>query len=1635
MKRIFLIVLSALFGMGVSAAEALDIRALHTLSNTMEHNEFLRLAVSHDSLTCSITTQQWYDELGLTSDDTLSMRLMPTLYDLVANDYCLRGLPNRDSVAQAWLDFHAKDSTTLPRQYITVNIRHQTKTDSLLSYYTSLPDTWERGFVLSGITDYSNQLFYQYTTDYLQHHSTSPFAPNIRYTKQRCEQIAIYYSYPTRLHSFDSLTISYHNTNAREIVFELYRVPDKLPKIGKMGAALVKVDSVRVNTMMPLIFDQKEMQCRMAPQPYGIYFVYPRLPEDSLQIPIDSLDVPQIKNKTIHVSDLHCFNLKEIQLVDSKPWVVVTDARTGQPVQNVKVKRKGGVAHHTNRNGETAFTNNKRYVSTYQLSHGADKYLRPRFYDYDYNYLDDGDLCLLPNATIFRPGDTLKLAIVAQKRHKYKTSLLVNTPVKISLNNARYGSKDTILTLDDYASAVFAFPFTDDMSRGQYFIRAEVLEKKGKHIDRAYCNVRFEDYRLPSFNLTFDDSCRTMSKEHIKPITGKVIRSNGMPMVGASVAATLILYPSYTNHTLKALTDDKGLFRLIVPDSLHAHFQDCNHFLVRASVTSPDGEKRGAYMSVFLSYDTPEENIRMDSIASVPQDSLLWLPIDSTSISGSKVTMRLGVPRTSWVYCVASSRSKILSHEWQQLTPGMHTYTFTLPDKQDDYLDVRFITSRMNGTYEERHRHFPGTSITELHIAPITMRDYLTPEARETWTFRLTDAQGLPAQARMVLAMNDKSIESLHSSLWSEWSNSNLSRWVYPYTQINQPQYPDMNEDVKSIIHTSNRTYIYPPLLYEPYRVDSGLLMVVNGKVVDAHGEPLIGVAIKEKGTTKGTITNFDGCFTMSVRLNTALICSYVGMQTIECPARGSMYIVMSENADALNEVVVTGYGVKRTDSGIRIRGVGSIRSSNSRSKIFEEEDDVLEVATLGMVEEEEPVTTSSPAPVTLRRGDTRMALYMPDLQTDSAGEVHIHFLTPPDNTEWLMQAAAWSIDAATDYFTRTFIARRTLMLRLQLPRFMRHGDELSLPCVISNTADTARQTIVSIQIRDAATDSLLATHTFTPLLQAFSSETLFFPYTANCHGDIIVLAEVRDNQGTSDGEQRLLRILPIVEPVSESVPFYLHAQDSTITLCTNAPANAENRKVTLMLCNNSVAYIAAGLPQSIDSSAVTVTMLSHNLYALSLRNRLAQTYPTIIKPVDVSYLVQELNHYRRGTGAFSWLKNDRSTASFYLTLRVLALLGELQEADALDRDLKYMKQRAVWYIDSEVVQQEKAYRKAHHDSLPDYTDYVMYAYVRVMFDDKQSDDVHRILSATLDSLYTSLNTSELTDWPLLALMFERAGQHDRALHIVNGLRRYAMLDEAHGMYWNNLPDRWWWYRQADIQASFLLAFSKIDPQPHELDAMRQWLILNNRTTEWGQSSLNAYVTYALMHSLPVSATLQDSTALQYITLPDTTVCYTLHHTTGRPAWGALMSSYSAPAKMLKPFSTSAMKIERRYERIDATADRSTSLAKGERIRVTLTITTDREMDHLVITDRRPALLEPMGMSAFGWENGALYYREIRNADQIFYVEHLPRGATVLTYDCYVTASGTTLAGLASAASDIAPEFTAHTGSDVLSGR
>lgn len=84
----------------------------------------------------------------------------------------------------------------------------------------------------------------------------------------------------------------------------------------------------------------------------------------------------------------------------------------------------------------------------------------------------------------------------------------------------------------------------------------------------------------------------------------------------------------------------------------------------------------------------------------------------------------------------------------------------------------------------------------------------------------------------------------------------------------------------------------------------------ISGVVVDEKGEPIIGASVQVKGTTTGTISDYDGEFTLTVpdEANT-LVVSFVGMQTQEVAITKNIRVVLREASEMIQEVVVTGYG------------------------------------------------------------------------------------------------------------------------------------------------------------------------------------------------------------------------------------------------------------------------------------------------------------------------------------------------------------------------------------------------------------------------------------------------------------------------------------------------------------------------------------------------------------------------------------------------------------------------------------------------------------------------------------------------------------------------------------------------------
>ena len=120
------------------------------------------------------------------------------------------------------------------------------------------------------------------------------------------------------------------------------------------------------------------------------------------------------------------------------------------------------------------------------------------------------------------------------------------------------------------------------------------------------------------------------------------------------------------------------------------------------------------------------------------------------------------------------------------------------------------------------------------------------------------------------------------------------------------------------------RTMILTAFLFAGMAVQA---RVISGTVKDQTGETIISASVVVKGTTIGTVTDFDGNFSLEVPDDAkVLVFSYIGMKTQELPISGSvMNVVLAENSEVLEEVVVTGYGTtKKRDVVTSVASVGA---------------------------------------------------------------------------------------------------------------------------------------------------------------------------------------------------------------------------------------------------------------------------------------------------------------------------------------------------------------------------------------------------------------------------------------------------------------------------------------------------------------------------------------------------------------------------------------------------------------------------------------------------------------------------------------------------------------------------------------
>lgn len=127
------------------------------------------------------------------------------------------------------------------------------------------------------------------------------------------------------------------------------------------------------------------------------------------------------------------------------------------------------------------------------------------------------------------------------------------------------------------------------------------------------------------------------------------------------------------------------------------------------------------------------------------------------------------------------------------------------------------------------------------------------------------------------------------------------------------------------------------------------------------------------------------------------------------------------------------------------------------------------------------------------------------------------------------------------------------------------------------------------------------------------------------------------------------------------------------------------------------------------------------------------------------------------------------------------------------------------------------------------------------------------------------------------------------------------------------------------------------------------------------------------------------------------------------------------------------LKISKQIVKVEDTPDGTVAISDsptvGDRIRVTITLTADMDLEYVTVTDGKAACMQNVN-SLSGYElNGGLWlYREVRTESTNLFIPYLPKGTYMITYDCYIDRAGEYSGGIATAQSQYYPLITAHSG-------
>ena len=1291
-----------------------------------------------------------------------------------------------------------------------------------------------------------------------------------------------------------------------------------------------------------------------------------------------------------------------------------------------------------------------------------------------YTFQQQEKIALFSDRYSYRPGDEVQFSLMVYNEEDVNHFVVCpDREVTVELHDVNSKVVSTMEgKTDEFGCYRGTFKLGPSLLPGRVTIQAHTDDAR----HQRYLNV--EAYKQPTFAITFEEFEKDIPLTATVPVKGSAISYTAVPVQNAAVTYVITRTEQPSIYWWRCIGRSKTVARGTTQTAADGTFHfdiapmfskdnpklkdRCYRYDIHVEITAVDGETQSHDTSVRIGkpYEPPKDDTPKDVM---PADALLWGYQAKDKVeAGETATLKIGSAKQD--VCVVWFLEKgydVVDYGTMKLSNEVRDWTLQTDDSWKGGFTLRLVTYKENEMKELAYSFVVPHRERELSITLNTFRDRLTPGEPEKWTLHIQNNEQKPVEANLVAAMYDAALDVFGENYW------NLAPWhtFYMWNTLGRATGKEWSCGVNpSTPWTRVPDIEYPSLLYL-----NGERIVVGYGARRTRGIPMMAMAKNSAVVEEAAMATEDQAEFVEVQEVVVSSASQKAVYSHDGEIAGGSIEKEEEAEDeGVPENVYIRQDLTHTaffEPCIRTDADGNAEVSFTAPDLLTEWNfqglsftkDLKVGKFLEKVVTRKELMVQPNLPRFLRQGDSfeftakvsniseadmeaKVRLQLTDART---GKPLKGWTKAKTQTVSLakdeVKAVSFAVSVPEDVFAITYLITAV---------GNQHSDgEQGVIAVLTN------RTLVTESLSMYANAGEKKSYTMESLKKNTSKtlihHKLSLEYTSNPIWYAIQALPALDETTNPSIEQLFHRYyanslsLGLIQrhPQIEAI-FQRWAEETPDAFLSQLEKNNDLKQIIL-----------SETPWLLQAESETAD-----------RRRIADFFQTERAETTLAEIREQLLKLQNADGGWSWMPGFDSNA--YITMVLLRGFGELREQGCIDLDndaeLRKAIANAIAYVDSEYYKDYLEWLKWEKENSkfwekrsvnPICTNYL---FTRSFWKDisfkaktKTSYDYFYAALKRVSHINDGLMTKALT-----ALTFYRNGDKSLSDGILKLLDESALYSDEMGMYWRDNVAGWFWHNApVETQSMLIRAYDECSGGKRDVGLMQQWLLKQKQTTRWSNSVSSAHAVYSLL--LGGGSQALDNKQAASLTIggkrvvPERQEAGTGYFRTNwegkeitrsmanvtidnskNPScsWGALYWQYFENLDKVEHseqgFSVSAYYYKVTDDGTLANIDGPVNI--GDKIRVRLRFSVDRNLEYVQVKALRPAGLEPVSTrSGRVWNGGLSYYLAVEDAATSIYIDYLNKGDYTVEFDCWASQTGSFLSGIVTLQCLYAPEFRA----------